>query len=155
MPRIRRQYKNIHKRSDSRGNMLLVEQEPVYGTKKIYLHLKGEEFQRLVAEIDPNNRTMFLKRDRNKHFHFQMMSYGFNYSILKDTKNTDNILLQVRDGDDNEYYMLPRKFILENGVVKEFSKVGFEIQIFLRVEYLEKFKTKNRWSPSKLLPQND
>lgn len=151
MPRIKNQFKVIHTRSDARGNMLLVDEEPVYGTRRVFLHLKGEDHKRLIGQIDRQNRIIFMKRDKTRHFFHKMQSWGFNYTVIKDTMQFDNVLLQVSEGEMIEHFMVPRKFILDNGVVKEFAKTGFEIQIMLRVEYLEKFKTSYRFEPSKLL----
>jgi hypothetical protein len=152
VPRIKREYKTTHTRSDRAGNMLLVKEEPVYGTRKFYLHLVAEKHARLIGEVDRQNKIMFMKRDSAKHYHFQMRAYGFNYVVLKESQQFDRILLQIKLLDDYyEYYLIPKSFIMEYGQVKEFNKTGFEIQIFLRAEYLERFKTKQRFERSKLV----
>jgi hypothetical protein len=152
MPQIRREYKVTHQRSDRAGNMLIVKEEPVYGTRKFYLHLMAEKNPRLIGECDRNQKLMFMKRDWDKHYHFQMRAFGFNWVVLKESQQFDRILLQIKRSEDYyEYYLVPKKFILDFGQVKEFNKTGFEIQIFLRAEYLEQFKTKERFVRSKLV----
>lgn len=140
----------MHQRSDSRGNQFIVKIEPRYGNWKVYEHLYGEEYPRLIGDVDVKNRVMFMKRDKNKHFHYQMKSYGFNYIVIKDIADLKYILLMEIDGDDRTYYMLPIEFIRTNAVVKHFQKTGFELQYFLRVEYLERFKTNNRFEAGRL-----
>lgn len=152
MPSIKRQYKQTHIRHDRGGNALVVYEEPVYGTRKFYLHLAIEKNPRLIGEVDRSTKIMFMRRDWAKHYHFAMRAFGFNYIVLKESQQFDKILLQIKKAEDYyEYFLIPKKFILDCGQVKEFNKTGFEIQIFLRSEYLEQFKTKERFQRSKLV----
>src|SRR5687768_15898080 len=122
MPIVRKQYKVIHKRSDSKGNFFIVEQEPLYGNWKLYVHLTGEDRRRFIGEIDKDNRVMLVRRDKSKHYHFQMRAYGFNYRIINDIADLQSILLEERDGASVAYYLIPVSFIKTSGVVKEFMK---------------------------------
>lgn len=151
MPVVRKEFKTIHKRSDNKGNFFIVEEEPEYGNWKVYVHLSGEKNRRLIGEIDTENRMMFVRRKKERHFHFKMMSYGFNYVAIQDIVNLQNILMLETIGDRKTYYKIPIKFIKEHGVVKNFSKSGFELQVFLRYEYFEKFRTSNRFEKGRLV----
>lgn len=153
MPRVRPQFKCIHRRHDRDGNALIVEEEPRYGNRKVYLHLACERSPRLLGEIDRQNRIMLVKRDMSKHLHHQMNSYGFNYTLLHDGLMFDSILLEESIGEEKLRYLIPVQVIREYSIVKNFKKTdGFEIQYFLRREYLMKFITKKRFKQNALVP---
>lgn len=152
MPKVKIVFKDIHKRSDVKGNMLIVSEEPVYGNRKVYIHLAAESRRRLIGEIDRQNKIMFIRRDKNKHLHYKMNSYGFNWTVINETKQFNSVLMMLKDGDSQQWYMIPVQFIKESGSVKNFSKSGFELQVFLRVEYLPSFKTSSRFIKNKLTP---
>lgn len=151
MPVVRKEFKIIHKRSDREGNFFIVEEEPEYGNWKVYVHLKGEKNRRLIGEVDTQNRMMFVRRKKERHFHHKMNAYGFNYTAIKDIVNLQNILMLEQVGDRKTYYKIPVKFIKDNGVVKNFSKSGFEVQLFLRYEYFDKFKTESKFEKGRLV----
>jgi len=137
-------------RTDPKGNKFIIEQEPKYGNWKVYEHLAGEEYRRLIGEVDTANRVMFVKRDKSRHYHYMMKAYGFNYIVIKDIEDLKYILLMEKDGDHRTYYMLPIEFIRQHANIKQFSAVGFELQYFLRHEYLERFKTNNRFEKGRI-----
>lgn len=151
MPVVRKQFKTIHKRSDNKGSFFIVEEEPEYGNWKVYVHLCGEKNRRLIGEIDTENLTMFVRRKKERHFHHKMMAYGFNYVAIQDIGNLRNILMLEEIGDRKTYYIIPVKFIKEHGVVKNFSKSGFELQIFLRYEHFERFRSNQRFVKGRLV----
>jgi hypothetical protein len=150
MPAIRNEWKVISKRSDRNGNFFIVEEEPQYHNWKVSIHLAGEKRARLIGEIDTENLTMLVKRDKSRHFLREMLAYGFNYTVINDIVDLRNILMLETDGERKTYYLIPVKFIKENGKVKEFNKTGFEIQIFLRHEYLTRFLFKGRFEHGRL-----
>jgi hypothetical protein len=151
MPRVRRTWKVIHRRSDRDGNMLIVEEEPVYGNRKIYLHLTTEKGPRLLGEVDRQNQTLLVKRNRSKHLHHQMNAYGFNYALIHDAKMFNQVLVEEEFAGDKYRYLIPTSIIMEWSTVKNFKQDGFEIQYFLRFEYFNKFLTKKRFVQNKLL----
>jgi hypothetical protein len=155
MPRVKRLFKPIHQRSDKKGNMIIVTEEPVYGNRKVYIHLAGEDKPRLIGEIDRRNKILFVRRDKSKHYHYKMNAYGFNWVVINETKNFNQVLLLLKDGSMKQYFMIPVDFIKSNGMVKNFSSSGFELQVFLRAEYLDRFSTKTRFNQSALLQTNE
>lgn len=152
MPRVRVQFKDTHKRSDAKGNMLILSQEPVFGNKKLHIQLAGEMRRRLIGEIDTQNRTMFVRRNKEKHLHHKLNSYGFNWHVINEATSFTNVLMLVQSGGKNNYYMIPTQFIKENGSVKNFSASGFELQTFLRIEFLERFTTDKKFIKGKITP---
>lgn len=139
MPVIRNEYKTIHKQSDRDGNTFMILQEPVYGNWKVYIHLHNEKYKRMIGQIDTQNRIMFVERDKSKHYHREMMAYGFNYTVIDKIANLKKVLMLETDGTRQTFYLIPVEFIKANSKVKNFQKSGFEIQYFLRYEYLERF----------------
>lgn len=150
MPKVKRQFKNIFKKSDAKGNVLLVEEEPTYGNRKVYIHLTTEGYPRLIGEIDRNNKVIFMERNKQKHFMWSMRAYGFNWFVINKTDQFVNVLLRESDGDDDTWYLIPVEKIKELGTTKNFGEQGFELQTFLRIEYMENYKTDKRFEKNRL-----
>lgn len=153
MPAIRNEYKTIHKQSDRDGNTFLIKQEPLYGNWKVYVHLHNEKYPRLIGQIDTENRIMYIERDYNKHYHREMMAYGFNYTVIEKIADLKKILMLEDCGGRQTLYLIPIQFIKDNSKVKNFQKSGFEIQYFLRREYLERFIFTGRFEKGRIRVQ--
>ena len=111
MPRVKKQWKQTHIRTDRIGNSIIVSEEPVYGTRRFELHLVSEEFPRKIGEVDRKTKIIFMRRDRAKHLMREMNAYGFNYHVMKESAQFNHVLLQVRVYDDYyEYYLIPKSF---------------------------------------------
>lgn len=105
----------------------------------LFLKLKSEKRRREVGHVTKSTRTLFIRRDRNKHLYYTLNAYGFNQFILKRAKHFDWIKLS----DEKADYKIPRTYILENGQHLKFSDQkhgGFELQLFITLEQLEQFK---------------
>lgn len=150
MPIIRNEPKVIHKTSDNFGNFFIVEREPKYGNWKIYVHLKTEKYRRMIGEVDTENFLMFVIRDKSQHLHREMKAYGFNYKAIDTIANLKHILIREEDGDIRNFYLIPIAFIKQSSVIKNFSKSGFELQYFLRVEYLTRFKVPHKFERGRM-----
>lgn len=150
MPRIRREFKTIHVRSDKDGNQLIVKEEPVYGNRKIYVHLNVEQYPRFIGEIDRQNRILIVRRQRNKHLHRDMNSYGFNYTVIHDTKQFSQVMLEETNGEEFTRYLIPVKDIISHSVVKFFKQEGLEVQYFMRLEIIQRYISKQRFRQNKL-----
>ena len=66
-------------------------------------------------------------------------SYGFNEHLIKTGKTFDKIKLI----DDGGTYVFPKSEILEKGKYLFFKEQGFEKQLFLPLEEINKFKVQD------------
>jgi len=106
--------------------------------KIIILRLKLEAHtkQRLIGTVTKSTRTIEMRRKRDIHLFRKGNAYGFNDFVLRNQTTFD----LVRLNDETTNWVIPVKYILENGTYLEFSKVGFELQRFLSLEQLEIFR---------------
>jgi hypothetical protein len=141
MPITRKQFKVIHNETDPDGNHFIVEQEPLYGNWKLYIHLHSEPKRRFIGEVDTQNAILFVMRDKARHYQRNMGAYGFNWRAIHRIGNLKFILMLEDLGYAKQYYLIPKKKLIAHGVKKNFSASDMELQIFLRQEFLELFKT--------------
>jgi len=104
---------------------------------KIKLH--KESFARSLGTIVCGEKTLYTKRDSSKHLHYKSNSYGFNHAFILNAKRFDKVRLEV---DESEVYLIPTSVILVEGFFLHFQKEGFEKQIFLGVETINKYRVK-------------
>jgi hypothetical protein len=103
----------------------------------IFLKLKKEKKKREIGIIYVSQSTLFITRNREKHLFRKNQSYGFNeYIISKATK-----FEYVRFNDEFISALIPRKVILEKGSYLHFKENGFERQLFLSLEEINKYST--------------
>lgn len=119
---------------DNNSNCLLYFQDG-----KVGLWLETEQRDRNLGVI--KEKTLFVKRDSEKHLHRKSNSYGFNYNLLKMLKLFDKIVLT----EDNEnMYVMPKDIILNMGKVMYFKNSedgnSFEVQIFLNRDIIKTYK---------------
>ena len=95
---------------------------------------KGEA--RKIGYLDDKSKTLHVKRKRKKHLFRKYNAYGFCYYLISQATRFDKILLQDEEG----VYLIPNKVILEEGDFLYFKKIGYEKQIFLRLEEMSKYK---------------
>lgn len=152
MPQVQRIFKVINRRSDSIGNMLIVKQEPLYKNYRIYLALVEEGTrERFIGEVDAENKILLVKRDKAKHYHRASNSYGFNRVVIEEMSIFNRVLLMEVDGDQIDYYLIPDVYILKHGHKLNFVSQGFELQWFLPMQEIVKFKYGGRWEKGKLI----
>lgn len=118
----------VFEKVDNEGNILRRE-----GTA-IFLKLKREKRTRRIGDI--NNRILYMTRKRNRHIHVKSNSYGFNHWLLDNAKLFDYIVIQ----DEMGAYKIKKDYIVKKGDFLFFKQTGFEKQIFLSVEDIERFK---------------
>lgn len=83
-------------------------------------------------------RQLEVMRERSKHLFRKFNAYGFNHYILANATLFDHVLLK----EDNGVYKVPKEVILEKGKFMNFKNHGgFELQIFLPLNEIEKHKT--------------
>jgi hypothetical protein len=123
----------IHK--DGHGNQLIIDHFPSYANIK--LKLKAETRSRNVGTLDFSSRTLWVKREKEKHLFRKMNAYGLNHYLLKEAKLFDHIRLR----DEQNEWLIPREFILDKGQFLNFSNHGgFELQIFIPIDLIMDFK---------------
>lgn len=111
----------------------------IRNTKTIHLKLAGEKGrERLIGTIDIEHDWLMVERKRDKHLHRKSLSYGFNEYLIKNAKAFKNIMLH----DESGYYLIPLDVIKENGKYLFFKQQGFEVQLFLELEIIKKYKHK-------------
>ena len=117
---------------DNDGNSLVIT-NITPNQRNIYLSVLGKS--RMIAQLDPLNRVLKLKRKRDRHLHYKSNSYGFNYHIISNGTLFDCVLLN----DEYGSYKIPKEIILK-GKFLFFKQQGFEKQIFLPLTEIVKYK---------------
>lgn len=120
--------------SDEYGNNLYVHNNGV--RILIFLKLKQEARKRRLGVINLDTKTFYVKRVRAKHLFNKNQSYGFNYKLLSEAKKFDKVRLQ----DDFNEWLIPVKYILDNGSFLHFKGEGFERQIFIELSSINEFE---------------
>jgi hypothetical protein len=119
-----------YQQTDNFGNKITLESgKPM----PIRLFLKGKR-PKLIAHYDWDSRTLIVKRNSARHFHYTSKSYGFNFAIL-DSLEINEVHLTI----DKERFNIPFK-AFESARVLNFSQQGFEVQKFLPVEIIRKYE---------------
>ena len=102
------------------------------------LKLASEKHYRSIGRINMKHRQLEVMRERSKHLFRKYNAYGFNHHILANATLFDHVLLK----EDNGVYNVPKEVILEKGKFMNFKNHGgFELQIFLPLDEIEKYKT--------------
>ena len=91
---------------------------------------------RKLGVIDFQKRKLIVKRNRERHVLRKANAYGFNYYLLSESVKFDNIFLKDYEG----IYDIPKKDILNKGSFLFFKQQGFEKQIFMPLEEIEKYR---------------
>ena len=103
-----------------------------------HLKLKSEDRYRLLGYLDVEKNIFYCKRKSSKHLHYKTNSYGFNWEIIGEPQlYIKNIALRV---DDDTLYIFPKKLISDSGIFLNFKQQGFELQKFINVNLLERYK---------------
>lgn len=102
------------------------------GTVKLYLE---QSRPRVIGTI--RNGVLITERKKSKHFHRMMQSYGFNYHLLLNCKEFgfDKVVV-IEDGKRHKPIEVSE--LKQKGVVKYFKKQGFELQIFVNADIINK-----------------
>ena len=121
---------------DNHGNVIIVE-----NNKKrisVYLRLASERHRRLVGHIDPKNLTLHIERDLSKHLLNKANAFGINYTLLEKSKTFNYVCLHETDTD--RIYLFDKHWAIDNGQFLFFKEQGFEKQIFLNRDILQKWR---------------
>lgn len=136
---MKKQPEEIRTVTDECGNALLC----INNGKRIKLILKliseqtpTKKKSRRLGVINKAVKTFYIRRKRERHLFLKTNAYGFNHKILSEALLFDKIRLI----DDVAEYLIPKKFILEQGKFLFFKSEGFEKQIFITLEQMEQFR---------------
>ena len=99
-----------------------------------------------IAKINKAKNALEMFRDYEQHLFKKANSYGFNYELLVATK-LKYVLLKTTICLPNKHikkeeFLIPIDVLIEKGEFLFFKQQGFEIQIFLSLEKLEKYRLK-------------
>ena len=111
---------------DNQGNRLVMETGRPF---KLRLFLKGKR-PKLIAHYDYDKKTLIVKKNSERHYHYKTKSYGFNYALF-DNLDIDYVHLTI----DKEIFNIPAQ-AFNQARVMNFSGEGFELQKFLPVEII-------------------
>jgi hypothetical protein len=111
---------------DKQGNRLVMETGKPF---KLRLFLKGKR-PKLIAHYDYDKKTLIVKKNSERHYHYKTKSYGFNYALFENL-DIDTVNLTI----DKENYNIPAK-VFSQARVMNFSGEGFELQKFLPIEII-------------------
>lgn len=114
---------------DLKGNRLLLISGKPY---QIRLELKGRK-PKVIAQWDSTSKTLFVKRDSARHYHYKSKSYGFNSELLNSLE-IENVNITI----DREQFIVPISEF-KHARHLNFSQEGFELQKFLPVEIIRKY----------------
>ncbi len=120
---------------DTSGNILYI-QEGI-----IRLQLVNEPHPRKIGKLIESTSILQVNRDYNNHLFRQTNSYGFNETIIRTATKFDKVELIEKRGDDTNKYLIPLQVIKEKGTYLNFKQQGFEIQIFLKLDIIQQYKT--------------
>lgn len=130
------EYKQIKQSlPDKDGNYFKVYKDTQSIVIKLCLH--NENREREIGVVNISARMLNMKRVRSQHLLIKSNSYGFNEHILSTATTFDKVFLS----DDQESWIIPKEYIIENGRYLFFKEQGFERQVFLSLDKLEQFKT--------------
>lgn len=115
---------------DDVGNKLII------NGNRILIKFVKERSAKLIGVINLENRFMFVRRTRSKHLFKKLNAYGFCYRVISEAKKFDN----VKISDDYGTYLIPRQVMLDEGKFLHFKKQGFELQIFINLHTINRYK---------------
>lgn len=110
---------------DSNGNEIYCE------NRRIYLRLKGTSSRRCLGVVEGD--TFHTRRKAGRHVMRSQDDVGFNYSLIRYGKFI-NVEVAVSDG---RILRTTRAAILEHGECRHFEGMGYELQIFLRLDQFQ------------------
>lgn len=86
-----------------------------------------------IGKLHTPSGVFECKRIRAKHLHRKTNSIAFNYSLMQ----SDKIKI-IKLSLDNEPFYIAREYLLRVGEVYRYKKQGFELQIFVNLNYFSR-----------------
>ena len=128
---------------DAFGNKIIRKQA------KIYLKLAEEDSHREIGYIDFKTGTFICRRRKSVHLHIKSNSYGFNHKIMTEAVTFDKVKIYI----DAAVYLMPVEDIVKYGQFLFFKQKGFELQLFVPVEIIERYPLGLKQKPKPLLAE--
>jgi hypothetical protein len=135
--RKKRQVLNTYRENDRRGNVFIAEhtKDEIH----LYLYIKTEDRKRYIGKINKENRVLYIRRDRMKHYHYESKGYGYNYKLFKHSTRFDTVHLT----DEFSSFEFPRTLVTKQATVMNFidSDDGndYELQYFLPIKIMNEY----------------
>jgi len=109
---------------------------------KMYLNLISEPRYRRIGDfVKEEEHVIIMRRNPTRHLLRVANAYGFCYEFLKTARKIKVIRLLIVGTKD--FYHILISDLLKHGDFLFFKQQGFEKQIFLTLEQLEKYGIKN------------
>lgn len=129
-------------KEDKQGNQLLVrgyyDETKSWTYASIHLKLAKHNKRRLLGYVDVEEATFHCVRYLDKHYHYKMKGFGFNWEILSGNLiHIKTISLRV---DDDKLYVFPKSIIEKHGEFLNFKEKGFELQKFIHFDHIRKYE---------------
>lgn len=121
---------------DKQDNVLILE-NCLEGCN-LFIRLAKERHRRLIGRINKTTRRMHIERDPYKHLLNKANSYGFNHHVLEHGQTFDHVV--IHELQTKKIFKIPRLDMLEEGQFLFFKEQGFEKQIFLKREWIERYE---------------
>ena len=86
-----------------------------------------------IGKLHTTSGVFERRRIRAKHLHRKTNSIAFNYSLMQ----SDKIKI-IKLSLDNEPFYIAREYLLRVGEVYRYKKQGFELQIFVNLNYFSR-----------------
>jgi hypothetical protein len=121
---------------DNVGNMLKMYFYKETNTSRIALQLVKENRERELGMINHETKTLHLQRQRKVHLFLKLNAYGFNYTLIN-----DKMVKKISVRDEFALWEFSPKYLIKHGQIMNFKNSGgFELQIFLPLKLMDKFK---------------
>jgi len=108
---------------DDRGNIIVVG-----NSGDIVLWLKSEKKPRNIGKIYPNGIFLRTIYNENQIYH-KLNAFGFNHQAIEAVQPKHIMIMYKK-----VKYVLSKEEYDKHKIFLEFSKIGFEKQVFVRIE---------------------
>jgi len=114
----------------------------------VFLNL---EFRQIpIGKIDADGEGSFITTRQEKHLFRKTNSFGINYSLLTDDSIHFKWIIIKYNG---KKFISTRKYFLKKGKAFQFSNKGFELQVFVPIDELNR-KTAEQFENSIIIQEN-
>jgi hypothetical protein len=121
-----------HTIEDSSGNKLIASHNDSIINLSLLL---ADGKSRSIGQIDKEARVLRLIRSRAKHLMRVNNSYGINYYLIENGQTFDKVQIV----DEQNTWVVTKKYLIENCTTMNFKAQGFELQKFISLEKLNTF----------------
>jgi len=104
----------------------------------IQLRIIGER-ARIIGNVSHVTHTLILKRKVATHRYRKLDAYGMNAELVRNSRvfGFDRVLMHLDNGRE---FIFPVEYALEKGEYLNFKRVGYELQLFMRMSDLVEYE---------------